>query len=866
MRFVHTMESPIPGFPVFPLRQTCPLMLRNDLVTAFRSLRRRPGYTALNLIGLAVGMACCLLIGLYVQNELSYDRFHPDADRIVRIVQATDDGGQSQFGDGVVPILQTEIPGVETVVQVHKASAPEVIARAATTGPSSRAVSRFEEENLFFADTTFFDVFAGFELQRGDPATALRTPGSVVLTPETARRYFGDEDPMGQTLIREDVNNQSLTVTGIMKPIPATSHLQFDLLTNFGTFFTGLGYPATAMSRSFFYPLAWTYARLQPSVDRAEVEQQIIAAVGEQRSPEMAARYTPALQPLTRIHLFSSLDGEPTGQGSILQVYVFGAIAVFVLLIAAVNFVNLATARATERSMEIGVRKSVGASQPQLIRQFLGESVLLSTGAAGLALLLTQALLPAFTSILGKTFAVDLWSNGGLWLGVLGVVVLTGLGAGSYPALILARFQPARVLKDVRPGGSSREAWLRKGLVVLQFAISVALIAATAAAYSQLEYLRTAQLGFEQEQVVTMDAQDNYRRLKEQLLNRPEVISVSAATTAPGVGSVGSGGVRFEVNGQPPSDDQERLKINEVDAGFFETMGIELLTGREFSLERRRDIGQVEPAGEGRLNPYYRNQALVVNRSVLDRFGWTPEEALGQRLRLFVIERETIYVDFEGEVVGVAQNYHTASLREAIPPVVYVPALRPSLDGGPARYTSVGTVLAKVAPGNAATVMDALQDSWEAALPTYPFDAAFLDDKIQAQYQNEQRLGQIVGVFSGLAVLVACLGLFGLATYATRQRTKEIGIRKAVGATVFSIVGLLSKDFLKLVAFAIVVGAPIAYYAVEQWLTGFAYRVNLGVLPFLGAAGVALVVAGATVSYHALRAARTNPSHVLRSE
>ena len=834
-------------------------MLRNYLRIALRSLRRRPGYTALNLIGLAVGMACCLLIGLYVQNELSYDRFHPASDRIVRVAQATDDGGMATIGDGIMPILQSDLPQVEQAVQVREANGTLKLAYE-----QDGAVTRFEEGNVLFADSTFLDVFAGFELRRGDPSAALSRPGTIVLTPESARRYFGDEDPMGKTLIREGEDDQELTVTGVLEPIPANSHLQFDFVTSMGTWFAALSYPASYQSNSFWFPMAWTYARLQPGADRAAVEQRIRETVASKRRPEVAETYTPTLQSLTSIHLSSSLSGEPRGQGSLLQVYVFGAIALFVLLIAAVNFVNLATARATERSVEVGVRKSVGAQRGQLAGQFLGEALLLSLAAAALALLLTQAALPVFTSILGKDLSVGLWANRGLWLGVVAIILGTGIGAGSYPAFVLSRFQPASVLKNTTSTGRGQGTWLRKGLVVGQFALSIALIAATAVAYSQLEYLRTARLGFDQEQVVAMDAEGEYETLKQELVQRPEVAGVTAASETPGLG--GGMTYRYEINGQPPDDSEERLDIQRVDFGFFETIGVETIAGRTPSADRRGDLGTGEPRGGTHASPYFRDQALVVNRAMLDKFGWTPEEALGKRIRLYVLENETIYQDYAGEVVGVVENYHTTSLREEIPPVVYTPALLPVPEGTGTFYNGVNTVLVRAAPGTANQVMDALRSVWTEVLPTEPFAASVLGDRLQAQYASEHRLGQVVGIFSVLALFVACLGLFGLATYTTQQRTKEIGIRKAVGASVTSIVGLLSADFLKLVAGAILIGTPLAYLAVRQWLQNFAYHVDLGPVPFVLAAGSALAIAGLTVSYHALRAARLDPARTLRDE
>ena len=834
-------------------------MLTNYIRIAVRSLRRRPGYAALNLVGLAVGMACCLLIGLYVQNELSYDRFHPASDRIVRVAQATDDGGMATIGDGIMPILQNDIPQVEQAVQVREANGTLKLAYE-----QDGAVTRFEEGNVLFADSTFLDVFAGFELRRGDPSAALSRPGTIVLTPESARRYFGDEDPMGKTLIREGEDDQELTVTGVLEPIPANSHLRFDFVTSMGTWFAALGYPAGYQSDSFWFPLAWTYARLQPDADRALVEQQVTEILASQRRAEVAERYAPTLQPLPSIHLHSNMEGDPAGQGSITQVYVFGAIALFVLLIAAVNFVNLATARATERATEVGVRKSIGARRGQLIGQFIAESMLLSVGAAALALLITQAALPVFTTVLGKTLAVGLWTNAVLWIGVVAIVLVTGVGAGSYPAFVLSGFRPVSVLKHLTARGRSRGAWLRKGLVVVQFAISVALIAATAVAYSQLEYLRTAQLGFNEEQIVTMDAEGNYRTLRKELARRPEVASVTGASVTPGLG--GSGTFRYEINGEPPSDTQERINTQQVDTGFFETLGVETIAGRTLSADRRSDLGRAKPEDDTHFTTYYRDQALVVNRATLDKFGWTPEEALGTRIRLYVLENETIYQDYEGEVVGVVENYHTTSLRQEIPPVVYMPARLPALDPGKGPQVAVSSILVKMAPGTLSQGWEALRSAWTEVLPTEPFAASILADRLQAQYASEQRLGQVVGIFSVLALFVACLGLFGLATYTTQQRTKEIGIRKAVGASVTSIVGLLSADFLKLVAGAILIGTPLAYLAVRQWLQNFAYHVDLGPVPFVLAAGSALAIAGLTVSYHALRAAQFDPATTLRDE
>jgi len=824
-------------------------MLFSYLTIALRSLRRRPGYTALNLIGLAVGMACCLLIGLYVQNELSYDTFHPKHERIVRLAQQTEAGGIADIGDAAIPILQDQIPQVERVVRIMQRSLQTTI----QDGDSERP---FEEQAVIAVDSTFFEVFSGFQLRSGDPATALRRPGTAVVTPEAARRYFGDADPMERTIRLPD-QDQTLTVTGVLEPVPANSHVQFGVVTNIRTLVANpIG--------SFWVPRAWTYALLKPGTDRAAAEQQVRDAIAEERRPEVAAKYTPILQPLTSLHLSSTLSNEPPGQGSMTQVTVFSTIALFVLLIAAVNFVNLATARSAERATEVGVRKSIGAQQGQLVRQFLGEAVLLSIGGGVLAVFLTQMTLPVLTGILGKELAVGIWTNAWLWAGVGLVILVAGVGAGSYPAFVLSRFQPASVLKNAGQRGWGRGGMLRKGLVVAQFAISVTLIVGTTVAYIQLDYLRTARLGFDQEQVVVLDAEGDYETLKRELQARQEVERVTAASVTPGLSR--GGGYRYEVDGARPEDSEDRLNIQRVDFGFFETMGVDVIEGRAMSVERRSDLGVAYPPDDTHYAPYYRDRAVVVNRATLNKFGWTPAEAIGRSIRLYILENNTIYQDIEGEVVGVVENYHTTSLREPIPPVAYVPTLVPSPEGESAGHQGVRTVLARVQPGDAAGAMAVLRGVWTEVVPDEPFDATFLDDRLQQQYEGERKLGQIVGIFSVLAILVACLGLFGLATYTARQRTKEIGIRKAVGASVSSIVGLLSKDFLKLVAVAVAVGTPAAYVAVDRWLSDFAYRVDLGPGPFLLAAAVAFAIAALTVSYHAVRTAHTDPARALRSE
>jgi putative ABC transport system permease protein len=847
-------------------------MLSDFLRTTLRRLAKQPGFTFLNVTGLAVGVACCLLIGLYVQHETSYDRFHADADRIVRVIQRTDDGGgYATIGGAVSPILRTEIPQVETVTGVVTSFSPEILTR---TDAASGAETTFEEPNFAAATPAFFDVFTGFRVLRGDAEAALTEPNQIIVTESAAARYFGDADPMGQTLTRAyerggQTVQQTLTVAAVMADPPPNSHLQFSLLASPGTRadITG-GTRTTFQTGSYWWPGVRLYARLKPGADRAAAETQLRRRVDEGRRPEVAARYRVELQPLTEAHLGSTgLSRTATPPGSWQRVLVFGAIAVFVLLIAGVNFMNLATARAAERAQEVGVRKTLGASGSGLVRQFLGEALVVSTLAVLLALVLTALAVPVFEGVLGLDLAYGLWGNGPLTLGVLAVLLATGLGAGSYPALVLARFDPARALRDVTTAGGTRTSRLRHVLVVGQFALTVVLIVATTVAFQQLRYMQTARLGFDTEQVVAIEAEGDVATLARELERRPEVRQVTISDWKPGVQA--GADFRYEVNGQSPDDPEERIQTQGVGFDFFAMMDVEVLAGRAFSAERAADRGVPFARDETHFSTWWRELPILLNRSAAEKFGWTPDEALDQTMRVYTVEGTTYYADVAGTVVGVVEDYHTRSLREAIPPTVYVPSALRTPGGGTVYFAGSfggGYLLAKMAPGDAAQAMTAVEAVWDEVTPDALLDASFLNADLQQLYDAERRVGRVMGGFAGLAVLVACLGLVGLATYTAQQRTREIGIRKAVGASTSSIVGLLSKDFLQLVALAVLIASPVAYYLAEQWLQQFAYRITPGVGLFAGCTALVLVLAALAVGTQTLRAARTDPATVLRTE
>ena len=841
-------------------------MILTQLKTALRSLRRRPGFTVLNASGLTIGMTCCLLIGLFLQNELTYDAHHPHADRTYRVVQdrvaGTGSGdGVSTIGDAILPVLRESVPGVDTTARVWTQKKDVTVPPgegATDDGPGDV----FEEDGFAYADPSVFEVFA-WTLRRGDPETALVEPGSVVITQSTAKRYFGDADPMGRTLqITESSRGRDLTVTGVMADPRPNSHLRVDVLVSFSTFYTQIGMPAQHIYGSMWWPTAHTYAVLDDETGLGAASKALNAQADAKRSSGEAEKYRVAFQPITDVHLYSNLVGDPPTAGSVERVYVLGAIALIVLLIASFNFVNLATALGTERTREVGVRKTIGAGRGQLIAQVLAESVVVSVLAGAAAVALTSALMPAFTGALDVELARGVLTNPWLWGGAGAIVLLVGVGAGSYPAFVLTSVSPIDVLSQ-QAAGLGRGGGLRKGLVVAQFAISIALLAATTIAYQQMQYVRNAELGFDEETLVSIENRGNYRTLKAELEQEPGIKHVAGAWSVPGVDP--GRNFAYEIDERPYEESDGTLATQVVDFAFFDMLDVDIVAGRVFSEDHAGDTGRALSSDENHFGVYFREKALVINEAMMKQRGWTPRGALGRTIRVFTEENGTIYNDVQGRVVGVVENYHTGPLRNAIEPVVYVPMSSTTSDGD-GLLLSVPNVLVQVAPGQPAETIETIRSVWTEVNPDRIFSASFVDERIESLYRAEERRWRMVGVLTGVAIFVACLGLFGLAAFAARQRTKEIGIRKALGASAASVVRLLSADFLKLVGVAIVVAAPVAYLGMSEWLEGFAYRIDLGPVPLVVAAAGALLVSAVAVGSQALRAARIDPARTLRDD
>ena len=806
-------------------------MFRNYLTIAFRNALRHKGYALINVMGLAVGMTCCILILLYVQDELGYDRYASRHDRIYRLTMSIETPDRAETRTARSPtawgwMLTDAFPEVEGFTRIK---AP-LVSWQVTYVEGNR---RFNEPGFYFADPGILDLF-DFNLIRGDANTALNAPNTVVMTESTAARYFGDEDALGK-VIRID-NTYDLTVTGVMEDVPRNSHMTFGFLGSFETLNVNPIYGGTDYGRNTqnFGPDLYTYLLLAEGFSPESLDPKLAEFIESRYGSalnQFSARIEAELQPLTSIHLHSNLDGELGANSDIAYIYIFSAVAFFLLLIACINFMNLATARSAGRAREVGIRKVLGAFRVQLIGQFMGESTIMAVLSLIVAVGLVYAFLPAFNALAGKdlVFAFDDMS---MAFGLVGIVLLAGALAGSYPALFLSSFQPVSVLKGSSRAGAVNTN-LRKILVVLQFVISVVFIIGTGAVADQMRFVQDKHLGFEKDQLVVMPLGDPRQRLiynayKDKIASSPNVLGVTVANEMPG-GLVND--ILFTPDGAP---EEELVRINNmwIDHDFIRTMGIELTAGRDFS----------------RSFPTDTLQAFVINEAAVKWLGWE-SAPLDRKIRLGNFK--------DGRVIGVVRDFHVRSLHSGIEPMML--QLAPGPD--PLHYLAI-----RIAPDDVAETMGFLESNWREIYPDDSFTYSFLDEDFNRLYQNEARQGRIFRSFSILAVFIACLGLLGLASFTAEQRTREIGVRKVLGASASGIVALLSKEYVRLVAYANLIAWPIAYYVMNDWLDSFAYRADLSPWIFLLAAALAIAVTMLTVSYRAVSVAHTDPVDALQHE
>lgn len=784
---------------------------------AWRNLLKNKAATFINMTGLILGLTCCLLIMAYVLDELSYDSFHQKAGRIALFQQFENQPGS---GGKFAEDLKSRFAQVENTVRLTQLK-PLV---------TSRQLSAYESQ-FWVADSTIFNVFT-LPLVAGNPKTALTGQHSVVLSEAMAHKYFGGLNPMGQSF---SINSQvTLHVTGVFQDLPANAHMPIDFLASYANANELAGYDVTTGYWNGFS--TWTYVLLAPGATMAQLQAQLPAYIKQLGDPN-AGIWKPNLIPLLDIYLRTNL----VATNRLTYTYVFSIVALLILCLACFNYINLATARAAKRAKEVGVRKALGSSVGQLWRQFLSETILFMVTAVVLSAGGVMLALPEFNKLTDKHLTLNMLASGPrlLWLGLS--LIIVSLLAGSYPAFVLSSFRPVLVLKGFRPTATAK-GWLRKSLVVGQFAVSVGMIVATLVVYNQLRFIRNKNLGYQREQILTMDLRDaptNAKELfKQQVAALPGVEAVTRAYGLPGTGSLQ--GQKLVSEFVPKGATGGGILRLTADGDFLRTFGIKLLQGRNLDPNRPAD-----------------KQAFLINRSAMKFFGWKTIKGKMTGYYTYEYGADGSYreVPQRGEVVGVIADYNHNDLKTAISPMLV------SLNDG-----TEGQLAVRIRVGAVSPTIHELDKQWAQMFPGKPFSYEFLDDQFNHTYQVEARTGQIFGLFAVLAVLISCLGLFGLTAFTAEQRTKEIGIRKVLGASVASIITLLSTDFLKLVGIAILIATPLGWYAMHQWLQGFAYRLEIEWWIFALAGLLAVSIALLTVSVQSIKAALMNPVKSLKSE
>jgi len=790
-------------------------MFRNYLKVALRNILRHRGYSFINITGLAVGMACCIFLLLWVRDELGFDRFHAKADSLYRLEQ------DQKGPEGDFHVIVTPFP----VAPALKSDIPEVANSARYYNLGGMLLrygdKAFFENGLRAVDPSFLDMFS-FPLVKGDARTALNEPHSIVISEDIARKYFAGEDPLGKSFM---VNTRyPFSVTGVMKNVPKNSSIGPEMLVPF-EFTRELGrYSDSWGSNSIL-----TFVEMHDPAQLASVNGKITDLIYRRNKERENADWKPdfMLFPLTAIRLHTHF-GFSQNAGAIQEVYLFVALALFVLLIACINFMNLSTARSANRAREVGLRKVVGASRNHVIGQFFGESVLVAFLALAVAIMIVLCLLPFFNTLAGKYFTAASLVNYQVIAGLIAVALLTGLVSGSYPALFLSSLEPIRVLKGALKIGL-RGGFFRKFLVVTQFCLSIILLIGTLVVYEQVKYMRTKNVGYDREQLLYLPLRggtmNSYGTLKTELLKDPRVLGVSGIDNNPI--SIGSNSWGADWDGKVPG---RNVLISEatVDFDYVETMKIPMAEGRTFSKAFSTDTAR----------------AFLVNEEVVKVMGVA--SAVGKRFK---------FMDVEGTIVGVMKNYNYLPVETGIPPLAL--ALSPR---------NAQNAIIRLQKGDIPSELEYLKSAWQRVNPLYPFEYRFFDDDFAAMYQGHEQTGAVIRYAAILALVIACLGLFGLASFMVEQRTKEIGVRKVLGASVTGITLMLSREFVKWVVVANVIAAPIALYLANRWLEDFAYRIAIGWWFFALAFFVTVVIALLTVSFQSGRAARANPVESLRYE
>ncbi|HXB91793.1 MAG TPA: ABC transporter permease [Puia sp.] len=803
-------------------------MIRNWILMAFRSFRKNATSSAINIFGLTIGLSSCLLIALYIRHEISYDAFQTKGDRIARVIMEYRFGGGGAPNKGnftstkVAPTFKRTFPEIESAARMSYGN-----------GVVGYEDKLFREGRFYYADSSFFDLF-NFPMLEGDRASALSGPYKIILTQSTARKYFGGTDPVGK-VIRVGTDSVNYLVTGIMADCPSNSQIQFDLLASFSSLF--------ANDNNTYWDANYTTYLLLKSPQSFGPLQSKINSFMKKEMKNQGAEVNFELEPFRSIHLHSPYGSfEPTS--SMTYIYILAGVALLILIIACSTYINLSTARSIERAREVGVRKVVGAGKGQLFGQFIGESLLFCLLAMVLSLGVALLALPAFNQLTGRTLLMsDLFSLPFLGMSLL-IAVLVSFIAGSYPALVLAAFQPVRVLKGSFKNTGSGKG-LRQSLIIFQFVISVFLIVSTFVMQGQLSYIQHKKLGYDRDHVLVlpmsykMQPQIDY--IKALFRSNPNVLSVSQTNSTP---VDIHGGYNYH-SANMSADRELAVTANPVDQDFIKTAGLQIVAGEDLVQQDIWDAHPDEFPGKvtNKVQPVYH---FILNESAARELGWTPQEAIGKRMWMSMSR--------PGIVKGVVKDFHFESLHHAIRPLVLFPALR------------ANRMMVKLSGEHLSQTIADIESKWKTFAPYMPFAYSFLDDDFNKVYQSEQRLGQVMNLFAAIAIVLACLGLFGLSSYAAKQRIKEIGIRKVLGASLPGLVVLLSKNFIRLAAVAILVAFPLAWWAMTKWLQDFIYRVDMDWKVYLLAGLLVLSITLITVSIQAVKTALINPVKNLKVE
>jgi putative ABC transport system permease protein len=803
-------------------------MLKNLLVVSLRSIRKDKAYSFLNILGLTIGITCSLFLIMYILDELSFDRYHKNANSIYRIVSNI-----KEPDNAFTWAVAQEPMAVEL-----RDNYPEVINAVRFNGTGKTLYKHgdkeFNETDFYTADSTVFDMFS-YAFIAGDQRTALDNPFSIVVTKKIAEKYFNEVTAaLGQSL--QTVNNEGKTedfkVTGIIEDVPLNSHFRFDALISSNT------YPTRQVNWGGFG--VFTYIQLPEGYELAKMYKSLEKIVKEKVNPifeqyGISVKYE--LQKITDIHLYSKIQDEAEAGGDISYIYIFTAVAAFMLIIACINYMNLATARSTNRSKEVGLRKVMGSSRGKLVLQFVTESIVIASVSLVLSFILIYLLLPAFNTLANKQLPYSYILRLPVLLSLLGMILFIGIVGGSYPAFYLSSFNPVQVLKG-KIASKGGNALFRKGLVVLQFGISIFMLISTLVVFDQLQYMRTKDLGFTKERAVRLNLTEREMRKRADVIvnglkQNSEVVAVGMANASPGEG-ISKNLLKVEENDGKFSD--RGIDLYTADFDFVKTMGMTIVSGRDFSRDIISDT----------------ISAVLVNEAMVARMGW--KEPLGKKFRFQTGDPKNPTQD--KQVVGVVKDYHQNSLYDAIEPLLIIFDKRNNY------------VFVRTDQGDPKQTLAAIEKTWKQVFPSFPFEYVFLDQDFNSQYKADEKRSQIFTVFSGLTIFIACLGLLGLAAFSTQQRSKEIGIRKVIGAQIQSLFYLVSKEFFLLVTIGIVLAFPVAWYFTNSWLSNFAYRIEIMAEwpTFIASAFLALVITLLTVGFHVIRAATANPVKTLRDE